>query len=233
MLSIGAVGADDHYRCVMKTRILCSLALLLCAGSAPVVTPGGKVVGDYVEARTASVFAGACHYNGELQTTGRDAMMAWNITSGSWNGTDLSGVRAMAAVSSEANLGDEQAARKSEVVVDRSASAAQVTAFADMLRSQCAGQIGQIMTVSRGAVAFTHVGGNYEVKSAGFGALSVQAMPNDDCCTQPNLVWYSPLFRLEHRKVGFTNNAQYTAARIGDAWQEAGDNSAFYGAFSF
>jgi hypothetical protein len=145
----------------------------------------------------------------------------------------LSGLRAMAAVSSDANLGDEQAVRKSEVVIDTSASAAQVTAFADMLRSQCAGQIGQIVSVSRGPVAFSHVGGNYDVKSAGFGDLSVQAMPNDDCCTQPNLVWYSPLFRLEHRKVGFTNDAQYTAARIGDAWQQAGDNSAFYGSFSF
>src|SRR5678815_4830331 len=32
--------------------------------------------GDYVEVRTASVFAGACHYNGEVVTTGRDAKMA-------------------------------------------------------------------------------------------------------------------------------------------------------------
>ena len=47
--------------------------------------------GDYVEVRTASVFAGACHYNGEVVTTGRDAMMAWNVTSGKWQGVDLSG----------------------------------------------------------------------------------------------------------------------------------------------
>ena len=35
--------------------------------------------GDYVEVRTASVFAGACHYNGEVVTTGRDAMMAGTL----------------------------------------------------------------------------------------------------------------------------------------------------------
>jgi hypothetical protein len=216
-----------------RTRILSALALLLCAGSAPVVTPSGKVVGDYVESRTASVFAGACHYNGELVTTGRDAVMAWNITGGSWNGTDLSGLRAMAAVTSQSNLGEENAVRKSEVLVDSSANTAQVIAFVDMLRSQCSAQIGDIVTVSRGPVAFSHVAGNYEVKSAGFGELSVQAMPNDDCCKQPSLVWYSPLFKLEHRKVGFTSNAEYSAARIGDQWQQGGDNSAFYGSFSF
>src|SRR5580692_887834 len=146
----------------MNFKNLFALCCVLLIGGAKAPAPqANHLQGDYVEARTASVFAGACHYNGELQTTGRDAMMAWNVTSGSWNGTDLSGFRAMAAVSSPANLGDEQAVRKSEVVVDPSASAAQVTAFADMLRSQCAVQIGQIVTVSRAAVAFTHVGGNY------------------------------------------------------------------------
>ena len=38
-----------------------------------------KVKGDYVEARTARVFAGACHYNGELTTTGRDVEMIWAL----------------------------------------------------------------------------------------------------------------------------------------------------------
>ena len=30
-----------------------------------------SIKGDYVEVRTASVFAGACHFNGEVTTTGR------------------------------------------------------------------------------------------------------------------------------------------------------------------
>src|SRR5215218_10668157 len=71
--------------------------------------------GDYVEVRTASVFAGACHYNGEVVTAGRDAMMAWNVTSGKWKGVDISGVRAVAIVNSYANLSEESAARQSEI----------------------------------------------------------------------------------------------------------------------
>ena len=59
----------------LKT-IAASLALL-CGTAA-----FGAVKGDYVEVRTASVFAGPCHYHGELVTTGRDAIMAWNVTSG-------------------------------------------------------------------------------------------------------------------------------------------------------
>ena len=62
------------------------------------------VRGDYVEVRTASVFAGACHFNGEVTTAGREAMMAWNFTSGKWQDIDLTGVRLMAIVSSDTNL---------------------------------------------------------------------------------------------------------------------------------
>src|SRR5712691_975477 len=76
----------------------------------------GVIRGDYVEVRTASVFAGACHYNGEVTTTGRDALMAWNVKSGQWRGIDLAGVRVVAIVSAEVNLSEDNAARQSDIV---------------------------------------------------------------------------------------------------------------------
>src|ERR671928_228601 len=76
------------------------LALALTCGAALVSSraEGDGVRGVYVEARTASVFAGACHYNGELTTAGREAVLAWNVKGGSWGGVDLAGVRAVADV---------------------------------------------------------------------------------------------------------------------------------------
>jgi hypothetical protein len=215
----------------MKTQLLLSAVILICLGAAQV--PATKIVGDYVEVRTASVFAGACHYNGELVTTGRDAIMAWNIASGTYQGTDLAGVKAMAAVSSPANLGDEHGIRKSELVIDSSATDAQATAFTNLLRDQCSAQIGQITAIRRAPVIFQHDSQSYKANTANFASLSVQPMPNNECCLQPNLVWYSPLVHLENRKVGFTNSASYMAGTIGDAWQQSGDNSAFYGSFAF
>src|SRR3954464_9991285 len=108
--------------------LLSTFALLVCAGLSVSAAPSEKkITGDYVEARTASVFAGACHYNGELVTTGRDAIMAWSFTSGSYHGTDLSGVRAMASVTADDNLSQEHATRKAELIVDTHATAAQVS----------------------------------------------------------------------------------------------------------
>jgi len=191
------------------------------------------VQGDYVEARTASVFAGACHYNGELVTTGRDAVMAWKIASGSANGINLAGVKAMAAISCESNLSDDGAGRRSEITIDNQASDAQAAAMVQLLSGRCGKALGQIVAVRRGPVSFQHVLGQYEVNVVGFASLSVAAMPNDECCKQPNLVWYSPLIQLNGRKVGYTRTAAYAAGTLGDCWQRADENSAFYGSFSF
>jgi len=63
--------------------------------------------------------------------------------------------------------------------------------------------------------------------------MSVQPMPNNECCAQPNLVWYSPLAPVDHRKVGFTQNATYAGGTVSEPWQREGENSAFYGSFSW
>ena len=103
--------------------------------------------GDYVEVRTASVFAGACHFNGEVVTTGRDAMMAWNVTSGKWQGVDLTGVRVLAIVSADANLAENNAARQSEIIVDSQASRTQALAMINVLREKYGASLGNVVAV--------------------------------------------------------------------------------------
>jgi hypothetical protein len=219
----------------MKTTLVSTLALAiaaLCSGPAPVSKIAQKIQGQYVEVRTASVFTGACHYNGELVTTGNQAVLAWSFTSGQWQGIDLTGVRAMAAVTSDANLG-QNSLRKTELVIDSSATDAQANAVAALLREKSAAHLGDIVTTRRAPVSFTHDAGQYSVKSEGYASISVTPMPNGECCKQPNLVWYSPLTPVEHRKVGFTKSAAYTAGTLGDPWRREGENSAFYGSFAF
>ena len=200
---------------------------LLCGTSA-----FGAVKGDYVEVRTASVFAGACHYNGELVTTGRDAIMAWNITDGEFNGVSLAGVRAIAVASSDANLIEVNAARKSAIVVD-AASEAQANAWTAMMKQQSAATLGTIVSVKRGPVTFKHdAKAGYSVEAVGFASAKVQAMPDGECCKQPSNVWYEPLTKVEGRKVGYTATASYAGGTVGEKWQRAGENSAFYGSFT-
>lgn len=188
--------------------------------------------GDYVEVRTASVFAGACHYNGEVVTTGRDALMAWNVTSGKWQGVDLTGVRVLAIVSSDANLAETSLARQSEVIIDSSASRTQALAITNALKEKYAASLGKIVEVRTAPITFERSGRTYAVVT-NEAAINVEAMPNDLCCKMPNLVWYAPLVGLENRKVGYTSKALYSGKVVGEPWSRSGENSAFYGNFSF
>jgi hypothetical protein len=210
-----------------------ALSIILSALAFRSEAESAGIRGDYVEVRTASVFAGACHYNGELTTTGRDALLAWNVTGGKWRGIDLAGVRVVVIVSADANLSERNASRRTEIIVDKDASQTQAAAMLDILRSRYAASLGEIVSVRSAPVSFNREGKAYSVSAGDLASISVEAMANDLCCKMPNMVWYSPLIPLENRKVGYTRRAAYTGSDVGEAWQRSGENSAFYGTFSF
>ena len=216
-------------------RLSIVAAVLITSAAAIAFTSRAEntvIKGDYVEARTASVFAGACHFNGEYGTAGREAIMAWNFASGQWQGTSIGGLKAIAVVSSDENLDRVNAGRRSEIILDNSASHEQKVAMVEVLKEKYATILGEIVSVRSAPIAFKHEGKSYEVSSAE-AAINVEAMPNDLCCRQPNLVWYSPLVQLSGRKVGYTLKAVYSGNTVGDGWERDGENSAFYGSFAF
>jgi len=156
--------------------------------------------------------------------------MAWNVTSGKWQGVDLAGVKVMAIVSSESNLSDKDAARQSEIVID-SSSRAQSLAMLNAIREKYAASLGKIVKVRDASISFVREGKTYAVAADG-AAINVEAMPNDLCCKMPNLVWYTPMVGLENRKVGYTTNANYSGNTVSEQWSRSGENSAFYGSFA-
>lgn len=217
----------------MRKGFIAALVMIIAVGALALSSQAGNVSlrGDYVEVRTASVFAGACHYNGEVVTTGRDAMMAWNVSSGKWQGVDLAGVKVMAVVSSDANLAEDNAARRSEIIIDSQASRTQALAMVNALKEKYAASLGKVVEVRSAPVSFERNGRTYAV-ATNDAAINVEAMPNDLCCRMPNLVWYTPLVGLENRKVGYTSKALYSGRVVGEPWSRSGENSAFYGSFS-
>lgn len=217
----------------MRKGIIAAFTMIVAASALVFSSQAENVQlrGDYVEVRTASVFAGACHYNGEVVTTGRDAMMAWNVTNGQWQGVDLNGVRAIAIVSADVNLAEDNAARTSEIIIDSSASRAQAVAMLNALKERYAAALGTVAAVNSAPIRFERNGRNYNVVT-NEASMNVEAMPNDLCCKMPNLVWYTPFVGLENRKVGYTSKALYNGKVVGEPWSRSGENSAFYGTFS-
>ena len=216
-------------------NLMAAMLLTAAVSGAACAEPGAAknaITGDYVEARTASVFAGACHYNGEVTTTGREAEMVWHIQRGVWNGVTLDGLSAMAAIASDANLSDTKAVRHAVLFIDANATDAQADALTAALKAKNSGAFGDLVDVKRAAITFRREGENFRITAQGVGRLSVDAMPNRECCKQPNMVWYNPLIALQDRRVGFTVASGIQDKTLGVNWSRSEENSAFYGTFA-
>src|SRR3954469_1929719 len=66
--------------------------------------PITSVTGDYVEARTAEVFAGGCIQGSEGETAGREAILAWRVGHGQVDGVSLDGLSVVAVLAGDVNL---------------------------------------------------------------------------------------------------------------------------------
>src|ERR1700682_3645503 len=64
------------------------------------------ISGQYIETRSADVYTGQCFANGEMNTAGDQAIVAWHITDGNWDGVSLAGLNVVGAVKANATLGD-------------------------------------------------------------------------------------------------------------------------------
>src|SRR3954453_16101424 len=111
-----------------------NLMIVACiVGLASISMAAQQISGDYVETRSADVYTGQCFANGEVNLVGNEAILAWRIQDGSWNGVDLKGFTVAAAVHAKATLGDPYAdpyPAQSVLLVDDQANPQQQAALA-------------------------------------------------------------------------------------------------------
>ena len=140
----------------MRVPILIA-AVVLAGLAARWRASSAKITGDYVEARTAEVFAGGCIMSSEAETIGRQAVLAWRIRSGQFDDVTLDGLSVMAAVSGDRNLGIREiggaapAWVKASVIVDERATPAQRDALVGFVKAASGALIDEVVEVDDGA----------------------------------------------------------------------------------
>ena len=83
-----------------------SVLILFVLGLFGLSLQAQQIRGDYIESRSTDVYVAQCFANGEVGLTGNDALMAWHVEQGSWDGVKLDGLTVAAAVRARATLGD-------------------------------------------------------------------------------------------------------------------------------
>ena len=211
--------------------VLTVLALVLVAGFA-FATETPTVQGEYIEARSASVYVGACHYGAEFVEGGKEATLVWNIQHGSWNDVSLEGLTVVAVVSAKSNLAIDTETRKSVLYMDPSTTVEQRTALRELLTTKHAEVLGEVVTMQTAAVEFTKEGTKYDVTVGDILALSANRYPCVNC-TQPHQIWYEPLTAIQNAIVGKSEVYHYKDSHLPVTWQQGGTaNNVFVGSFS-
>ena len=87
-------------------RFKLSVLLVCLVACLSISMAAQEIRGDYLETRSADVYTGQCFANGEVNLVGNEAILAWHVQSGSWDGVPLQGLTVAAAVRAKGTLGD-------------------------------------------------------------------------------------------------------------------------------
>ena len=197
-----------------------------------------RLTGEYVEARTAEVFAGGCIMNSEAETMGRQAVLAWRITSGAFDGVSLDGLTVIAAVAGDRNLGmremggEAPTAVKAIITVDPRATLVQRTALVALVRELTGGLITQVVRVDTAPMRFASSANYVEVSAADTLQLTIKKeMTHDPSCGA--MQWFKPFTQMAQSSMGVAEAHVFSGEGLGTKWSAPDKRSAFWGTFSY
>jgi hypothetical protein len=199
-----------------------------------------QISGDYMETRSADVYTGQCFANGEMNLTGNQALLAWQIKKGTWEGVELGGLVVAAAVRANATLGDPYAnpyPARSVVLVDERATIKQreaLVAFAKAMGGQLLENVAAVeaapmsMSVERHGAHLARA----SFHATGLASLETRAIGDQDHLCGNEYTFYPPLTDTEHAMPAVALRDEYRGPGLGVSWSSQEKRSAFVGSFA-
>lgn len=219
-------------------KILLMSALLTLALAA--TASAQQISGDYIETRSADVYTGPCFANGEVNLVGDQAILAWRVNKGQWNGVALDGLSVVGVVKAGATLGDEYHdpyPAKSVLIVDARATSEQQKALLGFAREMGGRLFENIIRVEVAPIKMeiSHTGGHYStarVRAGEFAGIETRAItPKDHLCGNEE-TFYPPLASTSHAMPAVAETDEFQGQGLGVVWTIHGKRSAFVGSFS-
>ena len=214
------------------------VAAVVALGSASTLAgSNGTISGEYVEARTAEVFAGGCVMNSEAETTGRQAVMAWRISSGSYQGVSLDGLAVVAAVNADRNLGMREMGGeapqnvRTALVVDARATDAQRDALVAMARDVSKGVIRNVVSVTPGQITYWDDRDRIAVSAPNVQLTVSKQLKHDPSCGA--MQWFRPLTTVQQGTLGVAEAHAFSGSALGTKWSDPNKRSAFFAKFTY
>jgi len=196
-----------------------------------------QIRGDYIETRSADVYTGQCFANGEVNLVGDEAILAWHIQSGSWDGVPLDGLTIAAAVHANATLGDPYAnpyPARAVLLVDDQATPQQssaLVAFAHQMSGELLRNARQVISVPMELAVNPERHGVALLQAGQFATVQTRPVNGKDHVCGNEVTFYPPLTQLTHSMPAVALTDSYRGPGLDVDWESHGRRSAFVGTF--
>ena len=218
-------------------RVSAGAALFLaitCASS----LHGQQIRGEYLESRSTDVYVAQCFANGEAGLTGNQALLAWHVSEGSWNGVKLDGLTVAAAVRAQATLGDPYGnpyPAQAVLMVDGAASPAQRQALIALAQHE-GGQLLQNVSRIEYVPVVLEVPANHEghatLRAGQLATIITRPLNHHDHICGNETDFYPPLTPVENATSAVALTDEFRGEGLNSQWSTHGRRSAYIAEFS-
>jgi hypothetical protein len=211
-----------------------ALAALAAPASAATIT------GQYIEARTCDVYTGPCFANAEMDLGGKEALLAWKVDRGQWNGVSLDGLGVALVAAADNTIGDDgvfaMRARqvRAVIVVDERADARQRDALVAFVKDSAKKELTQnIVKVETAPFALEndYVDGVGKFQAGSLARIETRGLKKGDCVCTNETVYYQPLADVKDFSPAYSQTLSFQGDGLNNRWTTNGIRSAFLATF--
>jgi hypothetical protein len=197
-----------------------------------------QIRGDYIESRSTDVYVAQCFANGEVGLTGNDALMAWHVEQGTWDGAKLDGLTVAAAVRARATLGDpygDPYPAQAVLMVDSAANPAQRNALIALAKHNGGRLLENIVRTKYVPVvldmpADPHQGGAV-LRAGKLATIVTRPLNHHDHICGNEVNFYPPLTNVSDAVSAVALTDEFQGDGLGTQWSSHGRRSAYIARF--
>jgi len=216
------------------------IGLLVVIGSVTAsAVDAADVTGSYLETRTCDVYTGPCFANSQVTLGGQQAILAWSIDRGEYQGVDLAGLKVVLSVCATDTLGFgggvviHPEPIRSVILVDRRATTEQQQALAAFARRRAGKVAGEVVRVAAVSIDMTvdHVDLVAHLTASDEIQVETRKIGATDCVCSNEMTFYPPLTKVENSAPAYTLDASFQGRGLGTRWSCPAMRSAYLATF--
>jgi hypothetical protein len=224
---------------MLRRLFLAALSLSAFAAAAATASdssPKSVLSGQYVEARNCDVWTGPCFANADFNLSGKNAVLAWKVGTGSADGVQLDGLSIVAVVEAQNTLGLEQKApARAVLIVDERATAAQREALIRLAKKQAGSLLENVAAVHTAAITLDACACKNNACAeldAGVARVKTRCIDgeHDKVCGNET-AFYPPLSAGVHVVPAAAVEHVFRGTGLGQTWSDSDRRGAYVGTF--